>query len=297
MFEYFPGNYVWNLGVVGALNRRADRRGRPRLPADQRDRTARRRCRDSRLLASLDGPHRATRRPGREGGGGRPRPHRRATYARATNYLCRAERMLSNSDPSRIPAYRRVLQLQQKAFDLRDPQISRVAIPFEGTTCQAYFSPAAPLSDEGPAPVVVLVNGLDSTKEHMYASGFWGELAARGISCLMLDQPGTGEALRLQELTAGSTRRRGRVRWWTGCSPAVMSTRLGSASWAGRWAAITPHAPQRSRSGSPSALPGAPITTGAQCSAAGSNAKESDRYPTIGSTSSGCGVTPTCRSS
>src|SRR3712207_9422115 len=27
-------------------------------------------------------------------------------------------------------------------------------------------------------------------------------LAARGISCLMLDQPGTGEALRLQGLTA-----------------------------------------------------------------------------------------------
>ncbi len=50
--------------------------------------------------------------------------------------------------------------------------------------------------------MIVLVNGLDSTKEHMYSSGFWAELAARGISCLMLDQPGTGEALRLQELTA-----------------------------------------------------------------------------------------------
>jgi pimeloyl-ACP methyl ester carboxylesterase len=51
-------------------------------------------------------------------------------------------------------------------------------------------------------PVVVLVNGLDSTKEHMYASNHWEELAARGISCLMLDQPGTGEALRLQGLPA-----------------------------------------------------------------------------------------------
>jgi alpha-beta hydrolase superfamily lysophospholipase len=50
--------------------------------------------------------------------------------------------------------------------------------------------------------VVVLVNGLDSTKEHMYSSDHWAELAARGISCLMLDQPGTGEALRLQGLTA-----------------------------------------------------------------------------------------------
>ena len=74
-------------------------------------------------------------------------------------------------------------------------------IPYEGTTLPAYFS-QAPATDDGPAPVIVLVNGLDSTKEHMYASDHWAELAARGISCLMLDQPGTGEALRLQGLTA-----------------------------------------------------------------------------------------------
>jgi fermentation-respiration switch protein FrsA (DUF1100 family) len=45
-------------------------------------------------------------------------------------------------------------------------------------------------------------NGLDSTKEHMYSSGHWDELAARGISALMVDCPGSGEALRLQGLTA-----------------------------------------------------------------------------------------------
>jgi pimeloyl-ACP methyl ester carboxylesterase len=50
--------------------------------------------------------------------------------------------------------------------------------------------------------VIVLVNGLDSAKEHMYSSRHWAELAARGVSCLMLDQPGTGESLRLQGLTA-----------------------------------------------------------------------------------------------
>ena len=109
--------------------------------------------------------------------------------------------MLSRSDPHRVPTYRRVLELQQKAFDLKDPRVSRVAIPYEGTTLPAYFS-QAPAADDGPAPVIVLVNGLDSAKEHMYSSAHWEELAARGISCLMLDQPGTGEALRLQGLTA-----------------------------------------------------------------------------------------------
>ena len=109
--------------------------------------------------------------------------------------------MLAHSDPDRIPAYRRVLELQQKTFELKDPRVSRVAIPYEGTTLPGYFS-AAPATDSGPAPVVVLVNGLDSTKEHQYSSGHWAELAARGVSCLMLDQPGTGEALRLQGLPA-----------------------------------------------------------------------------------------------
>jgi dienelactone hydrolase len=49
---------------------------------------------------------------------------------------------------------------------------------------------------------MIMWNGLDSTKEHIYASGHWEELAARGISCLMVDTPGTGEALRLGGLTA-----------------------------------------------------------------------------------------------
>jgi dienelactone hydrolase len=49
---------------------------------------------------------------------------------------------------------------------------------------------------------MIMWNGLDSTKEHMYASGHWAELAARGISTLMVDCPGSGEALRLQGLTA-----------------------------------------------------------------------------------------------
>ncbi|WP_448620335.1 alpha/beta hydrolase family protein [Geodermatophilus sp. URMC 65] len=122
-------------------------------------------------------------------------------YFRATNYLCQAERMLANSDPDRIPAYRRVLGLAQKAFELHSPRVSRVEVPYEGTTLPAYFS-QAPAADDGPVPVIVLVNGLDSTKEHQYSSDHWAELAARGISCLMLDQPGTGEALRLQGLPA-----------------------------------------------------------------------------------------------
>lgn len=202
MFEYFPGNYVWNLGVVAALNSgglidEVDRACRPIREAAAQGSDAGTpdflrawTALTDRLVAQAEEAEKDgnTRTAGQ-------------LYFRATNYLCQAERMLSHSDPDRVPTYRRVLELAQKAFDLRDPRITRVAVPYEGTTLPAYFS-AAPATDDGPAPVIVLVNGLDSAKEHMYGSGHWEELAARGISCLMLDQPGTGEALRLQGLTA-----------------------------------------------------------------------------------------------
>lgn len=202
MFEYFPGNYVWNLGVVATLNSgglidEVDRACQPIREAAARGADAGTpdflrawTALTDQLAAQAEAAEKAghTRTAGQ-------------LYARATNYLCQAERMLSSSDPNRVPTYRRVLALQQKAFDLKDPQVSRVAIPYENTTLPAYLS-AAPATGQHPAPVIVLVNGLDSTKEHMYSSGHWEELAARGISCLMLDQPGTGEALRLQGLTA-----------------------------------------------------------------------------------------------
>jgi dienelactone hydrolase len=202
VFEYFPGNYVWNLGVVAALNSgglidEVDRACRPIREAATRGEDAGTpdflrawAALTDQLVAQAEDAEKAGR--ARTAG---------QLYFRAANYLCQAERMLSRSDPDRIPTYKRVLELAQKSFDLRDPRITRVAIPYEGTTLPAYFS-AAPATEDRPAPVAVLVNGLDSTKEHMYASSHWEELAARGISCLMLDQPGTGEALRLQGLTA-----------------------------------------------------------------------------------------------
>ncbi|WP_370964470.1 alpha/beta hydrolase family protein [Amycolatopsis sp. cg9] len=200
MFEYFPGNYVWNLGVVAALNSgglidEIDRACRPIREAAARGSDAG--TPDflrawTALTDQLVTQAEAAEKAGHERTAGQ-------LYFRAANYLCQAERMLAHSNPDRLPTYRRVLALAQKAFDLRDPRVSRVEIPYEGTTLPAYFSAA---TSAGPAPVVVLVNGLDSTKEHMYGSAHWAELAARGISCLMLDQPGTGEALRLQGITA-----------------------------------------------------------------------------------------------
>lgn len=54
----------------------------------------------------------------------------------------------------------------------------------------------------GRAPLLVQLNGLDSTKEMRYRVGppLW--LARRGVSSLVVDQPGSGEALRLFDMKA-----------------------------------------------------------------------------------------------
>jgi dienelactone hydrolase len=202
MFEYFPGNYVWNLSVVATLNSgglidEVDRACRPIKDAAARGEDAG--TPDflrawTALTDSLVAQAEAAEKAGHARTAGQ-------LYARATNYLCQAERMQSAKAPGRLDTYRRVLELQQKAFALKDPRLSRVEIPYEGTTLPAYFS-QAPAADNGPAPVMIMWNGLDSTKEHMYSSGHWEELAVRGISTLMVDCPGSGEALRLRGLPA-----------------------------------------------------------------------------------------------
>jgi pimeloyl-ACP methyl ester carboxylesterase len=203
VFEYFPeGPYTYNLSVVATLNSgglidevdRACRRITAAAAAGEDAGTPVFLQAWADLTDQLVGQAEDAEKAGHTRTAGQ-------LYFRASNYLAQAERMLAHSDPNRVPTYKRLLELAQKAFDLHSPRVSRVEIPYEGTTLPAYFS-QAPAADGGPVPVIVLVNGLDSTKEHMYSSNHWEELAARGISCLMLDQPGTGEALRLQGLTA-----------------------------------------------------------------------------------------------
>ena len=145
MFEYFPGNYVWNLGVVAALNSgglidEVDRACRPIKDAAAQGEDAG--TPDflrawAALTDQLVGQAEEAEKAGHTRTAGQ-------LYFRATNYLCQAERMLSNSDPNRMPTYKRVLELAQKSFELRDPRVSRVAIPYEGTTLPAYFSPPRP---------------------------------------------------------------------------------------------------------------------------------------------------------
>lgn len=202
MFEYFPGNYVWNLGVVAALNSgglidEVDRACRPiRDLASQGSDVGTRELMTSwtAVVDDLEESARADVAAGRTLSAG-------AKFVRAANYLTQAERMQRANSPERLPIYQRCLDLLEQGLALVDPATRRVEVPFEGSLLPAYFTDASEVGGD-PVPCIVMWNGLDSTKEHMYLSGFAQMLRARGISTLMVDCPGSGEALRFLGLTA-----------------------------------------------------------------------------------------------
>ena len=73
-----------------------------------------------------------------------------------------------------------------------------VDIPYEGGFMPALLIPAP--SQATPAPLVIHLQGFDSVKETQFP--MFQEYRRRGLSCLIVDQPGAGGALRLHGLTA-----------------------------------------------------------------------------------------------
>ena len=200
MFEYFSGpKYVWNLGVCATLNNggaidEVDRACRPAREAPDVNSGSRIFMESWKAVADQVAEQaRASEAAGHLRTAGQQ-------WYRSGLYVCQAERMLSNRDPGRRAFYQQALDAFAKVFEIADPRTSRVEVPFEGTTLPAYFSDAS--TDGRPAPCVIMWNGLDSTKEHMYTSGWPQEMRERGVSVLMVDCPGSGEALRFQDLKA-----------------------------------------------------------------------------------------------
>lgn len=116
---------------------------------------------------------------------------------RAALYLLTAERMQGHGHPGRNETYVRALEAFSRSTRLGQLNRERVEIPLARGTMPSLYTRAP---GEGPKPVVVFCNGLDSCKELLFWTRLPAELARRGISTLCVDQPGTGEALRLQDL-------------------------------------------------------------------------------------------------
>jgi dienelactone hydrolase len=116
---------------------------------------------------------------------------------RASLYLLVAERMQSHGAPNRRETYSKALAAFEKSTTLGKINRERVEIPLAMGTMPALWTRG---HGPGPLPAVVYCNGLDSCKELLYWSRLPEALARRGISTLCVDQPGSGEALRLQGL-------------------------------------------------------------------------------------------------
>lgn len=116
---------------------------------------------------------------------------------RASLYLFTAERMQGHGHPGRTETYASARKAFDRSTGLGLINRERVEVPLSSGTMPALWTRAP---GKGRKPAVVFCNGLDSCKELLYWTRLPEELARRGISTLCVDQPGSGEALRLQGL-------------------------------------------------------------------------------------------------
>jgi 2,6-dihydroxypseudooxynicotine hydrolase len=102
-------------------------------------------------------------------------------------------------DPSRREAGQHAkARLYRTAAPFLSPAAERVDLPFEDTTIPAYLRRP---DVEGPAPCVVLIGGLESTKEESYR--FEEMCLRRGIATMAFDGPGQGEMFFSRKLGPG----------------------------------------------------------------------------------------------
>jgi dienelactone hydrolase len=198
MFEYFPNNYPWSLGVMGVLNRgghigEVDEACRPlkEIAARKNDPTAQSAWFESWMKVAT----RVERLGQQDEAANHPLSAGRK-YMRAGLYYLLAERMPSHKDPRRMIAYRKALTVYEKGLKLRREPVEKVEIPYGKQTLKAYYMPAGV---PGRAPCMVHFDGFDVTKEIIY-NGVADEYRRRGIALLIVDHPGVGEALRIDHL-------------------------------------------------------------------------------------------------
>ena len=201
MFEYFPKNYVWNLSVDIAIESGAqigeiDEMCRPLREAAARGEDAGTGeflrswvAMADRLvgLAAEDSAH------GRKFSAA-------VKLNRAALYYQTAERMQPHGDPLRRAVFQQGQDAFRSAMELGRENYQRIEIPYLQGVIPGFLMNAATAGK--PAPLMVYVNGLDSSKEMLYWSGLGRELLRRGVSTLHIDQPGSGEALRVHGLIA-----------------------------------------------------------------------------------------------
>jgi len=202
MFEYFPDHYSWNLGLLMAAQLGGELSEIDEACRPLREFAQRPNAKDdpqaqatwiehwSALARKVEDFARRDEAAGHALTAGKK-------YLRACVYWFTAERMTSHRSPQKLAIYRAMLSCFERSVRLRNEPIEFVEIPYEGTQLPALFHRAP---GGGRKPAMIHFDGFDVTKEWMHLCGIAREFAARGIATLMLDHPGIGAALRLQDL-------------------------------------------------------------------------------------------------
>jgi 2,6-dihydroxypseudooxynicotine hydrolase len=88
-------------------------------------------------------------------------------------------------------AHERAVDCYRRGAATLDPPARLVRVPYAGTTLAAWLRVPVRATSAAP-PVVIMVPGLDSTKEELQATA--GYFLARGLATIAVDGPGQGEA-------------------------------------------------------------------------------------------------------
>ncbi len=120
----------------------------------------------------------------------------RGTFLRACAYYQWAVSFLDHADPRKHEGTRRSVDAFGRFGALSQPRIAYVEVPYEGSSFPAWFVPGQ--GGEARKPALFYLPGWDSTKEQ--GVGLALAAAERGISSLLCDGPGIGEAVLFRHL-------------------------------------------------------------------------------------------------
>ncbi len=196
-FMYFPGNYRWSAEMLAILST-APYGGADLSEVD----------RIGRKLRDHVGDDEAWFAAWREGGDllrGRAelaeqRGHpltAASNYLRACSQYQHADHFRQPKDDKATAVFRQSLECFHKFRVLNDrPRIEAVDVPYENGALPAYFIHAENTTEKR-TPCIVRFGGFDTQKELQYLRGV-AEISRRGFSCLLVDGPGMGEAIRFR---------------------------------------------------------------------------------------------------
>jgi dienelactone hydrolase len=196
-FMYFPGNYRWSSAFINMMSsapyggseiselHKIGMQLKDKAPEDD----------EAWFHACVNVADKVAAHAKRfdEGGHGISAAH---AYLRACNYYQMAERFRTPKDDIALAAYKKGVDCFHRHVALTDVRIEIVEIPTAAGPIPGYFVHAQNAKSKK-TPCVVYFDGLDVTKEIQYVRGV-PDLIRRGISVLVMDGPGTGEAIRFR---------------------------------------------------------------------------------------------------